>query len=155
VVCLFGIFFVPDMSAAVRGLWNVVRPGGKLAITTWGPRWFEPGSTAFWNSIRDVRPDLHKGFNPWDRIVDPSALREVLREGGVAQADIVAESGTHAIASPQAWWSAVMGSGYRGTVDQLDASAHDYVRNANLSFIERSGIREVEANVVYAVATKK
>ena len=154
-VCVFGIFFVPDMSAAVRGLWNVVRPGGKLAITTWGPRWFEPGSTAFWNSIRDVRPDLHKGFNPWDRIVDPSALREVLREGGVAQADIVAESGTHAIPSPQAWWSAVMGSGYRGTVDQLDAASQDYVRNANLGFIERSGIREVEANVVYAVATKK
>ena len=57
VVCVFGIFFVPDMAAAVRALWHVVRPGGKLAITTWGPRWFEPGSTAFWNAIRDVRPD--------------------------------------------------------------------------------------------------
>jgi ubiquinone/menaquinone biosynthesis C-methylase UbiE len=155
VVCVFGIFFVPDMPAAVRGLWNVVRPGGRLAITTWGPRWFEPGSTAFWNSIRDVRPDLHKGFNPWDRIVDPAALGEVLRDGGVAHADIVAESGMHAIPSPEAWWSAVMGSGYRGTVDQLDAAAQEYVRKANLSFVESSGIREVEANVVYAVATKK
>src|SRR5215831_14247967 len=38
VVCVFGIFFVPDMTAALRGLWQRVRPGGTLAITTWGPR---------------------------------------------------------------------------------------------------------------------
>src|SRR5262249_32197103 len=67
VVCVFGIFFVPDMAAAVRSLWRVLRPGGKLAITTWGPRFFEPANTAFWNAIRAMRPDLYKGFNPWDR----------------------------------------------------------------------------------------
>ena len=33
IVCVFGIFFVPDMIAAVRELWRMVRPGGKLAIT--------------------------------------------------------------------------------------------------------------------------
>src|SRR6185295_18035733 len=68
VVCVFGIFFVPDMEAALRELKRVVRNGGRVAITTWGPRFFEPASTAFWNSVRDVRPDLYKGFNPWDRI---------------------------------------------------------------------------------------
>jgi ubiquinone/menaquinone biosynthesis C-methylase UbiE len=31
VVCVFGIFFVPDMAAAARSLWGAVRPGGKLA----------------------------------------------------------------------------------------------------------------------------
>src|SRR5262249_22141112 len=42
VVCVFGIFFVPDMEAAARELWRLVRPGGLLAITTWGPRLWEP-----------------------------------------------------------------------------------------------------------------
>lgn len=85
VVCVFGIFFVPDMPAAVHELWRLVRPGGKLAITTWGPRFFEPATTAFWNSVREIRPDLYKGFNPWDRISDPLSLRALLREGGVEQ----------------------------------------------------------------------
>ena len=79
VVCVFGIFFVPDMVAAGRALWHLVRPGGQLAITTWGLRFFEPATTAFWNSIREVRPDLYKGFNPWDRISEPDALLSLFR----------------------------------------------------------------------------
>jgi len=154
VVCVFGIFFVPDMAAAVRALWRVVRPGGRLAITTWGPRFFEPGTAAFWASIRDVRPDLDKRFRPWDRIVEPDSLRAVLREGGIEQSEIVAESGVHPIPSPEAWWSAVVGSGYRGTLDQLDPADRERVRAANLDFIRRSRTHSVEANVVYAVATK-
>jgi ubiquinone/menaquinone biosynthesis C-methylase UbiE len=154
VVCVFGIFFVPDMPAAVRGLWRALRPGGTLAITTWGPRFFEPANAAFWSSVREVRPDLYKGFNPWDRICDPPAVESMLREGGVAEAEVVAEAGQHPIASPEAWWAAVLGTGYRGTVDQLDAAARERVRAANLAFIRESGIDAVEANVVFAIARK-
>jgi len=154
VVCVFGIFFVPDMSAAVRALWRVVRPGGRLALTTWGPRFFEPATAAFWNAIRAERPDLYRGFNPWDRICEPAAVRALLREGGVEYADVVAEPGTHPIPSAEAWWSAVLGSGYRGTLDQLDAAARERVRAANFDYVRTSGIDRVEANVVYAVASK-
>jgi ubiquinone/menaquinone biosynthesis C-methylase UbiE len=154
VVCVFGVFFVPDMTAAVRSLWRAVRPGGRLAITTWGPRFFEPGSTAFWNAVRDVRPDLHKGFNPWDRISDPQAVLALLHEAGVAHADADAEAGTHPIPTPDAWWAAVLGSGYRGTLEQMDAAARERVKAANDDAIRRDNIREVEANVVYAIATK-
>jgi ubiquinone/menaquinone biosynthesis C-methylase UbiE len=154
VVCVFGVFFVPDIAAAVRALWEMVRPGGKLAITTWGPRFLEPGSTAFWDSIREVRPDLYKGFNPWDRICDPPSLQAVLKAGGIDEAHVVAEAAEHPISSPEAWWAAVLGTGYRGTVEQLDAHAFARVRTTNLEFVVQSGIKAVEANVVYAIATK-
>lgn len=154
VVCVFGIFFVADMPAAVQRLWRVVRPGGRLAITTWGPNFFEPATTVFWNAVREVRPDLYKGFNPWDRISEPSSVRALLNAGGVAEVDVVGEAGTHSIPSPEAWWAAVLGSGYRGTIEQLDANARERVRTVNLNYIRQSGIKSVEANVVYAIATK-
>jgi len=154
VVCVFGVFFVPDMAAAVRSLWHVVRPGGRLAITTWGPRFFEPANSAFWNSVREVRPELYKGFNPWDRIVEPSAVLALLREAGVEGGEAATEAGEHPIPSPEAWWSAVTGSGYRGTVEQLNAVQRDHVHKANLDYVRKSRIKAVEANVVYAIAAK-
>src|SRR5262249_56918042 len=44
VVCVFAIFFVADMAKQVRALWRLVLPGGRLALTTRGPRMAEPGS---------------------------------------------------------------------------------------------------------------
>src|SRR4029077_14495800 len=85
VICVFGIFFVSDMSSLVASLWRLVRPGGELAITPWGPRMFEPASALFWQAVQRERPDLYHAFNPWDRITDPEALRQVLREGGVEE----------------------------------------------------------------------
>jgi ubiquinone/menaquinone biosynthesis C-methylase UbiE len=154
VVCVFGIFFVPDMAMAVSELWRRVRPGGKLAVTTWGPKFCEPANAAFWNSIKDIRPDLYKGFNPWDRINDPAGLRKILDEGGVASPRITAENRLHPIRSSEDWWTIVLGSGYRGTVEQLTLAERQKVKEANLAVIRDEKISAVETNVLYALAAK-
>jgi ubiquinone/menaquinone biosynthesis C-methylase UbiE len=64
VVTVFSVFFVPDMEGLVRELWRMVRPGGKLAVTTWGPRIFEPAYSRWQSAIKQERPDLYNGFNP-------------------------------------------------------------------------------------------
>jgi ubiquinone/menaquinone biosynthesis C-methylase UbiE len=154
VVCVFGIFFVPDMAMAVRELWRLVRRGGQLAVTTWGPNLFEPANSAFWSSIKNVRAELYKGFNPWDRINDPANLKDILREGGVEAPKITAENRLHPINSAGDWWTIVLGSGYRGTIEQLDASERERVKEVNLAFIREAKISVIETNVLYALATK-
>ena len=155
VICVFGIFFVPDMPGAVRELWRFVCPGGKLAITTWGPNVFEPANGAFWQAILKVRPDLYKAFNPWDRISDPESLRQMLQKGGVDSEQVTAENRWHPLNSHEDWWTIALGSGYRGTIEQLSSTERVAVREANLTFIRDHGIVRLETNAVYAVATKK
>jgi len=154
VVCVFGIFFVPDMARAVSELWSRVRPGGKLAVTTWGPKFCEPANAAFWSSIKDIRPDLYKGFNPWDRIDNPASLAKILDEGGVASPKIIPENRFHIIKSPDDWWTIVLGSGYRGTIEQLTLAERQKVQNANLAFIRDEKISAIETNVLYALGAK-
>lgn len=154
VVCVFGIFFVPDMAKAVSELWSRVRPGGKLAVTTWASNFCKPASDAFWRLIRNIRPDLHKGFNPWDRIDSPASLRGVFDQAGIASATITREDRLHPIKSAEDWWTIVLGSGYRGTIEQLNPIEREKVKEANLAFIRDEKISAVETNVLYAIATK-
>ncbi len=155
VVCVFGIFFVPDMPEAVRDLWRLVRPGGKLAITTWGERTFEPLDTVFWRAVGECRPDLCRSFNPWDRIDSVAGVRALLAQGGIAgRSEVVAEEGRHLIGSPADGWALVLGSGYRGTLEQLSAQDRARVRAECERFVLAEGVKAVEANVVYAVATR-
>ena len=154
VVCVFGIFFVPDMVKAVSELWTRVRPGGKLAVTTWGPNFCKPANDAFWRSIKNVRPDLHKGFNPWDRIDSPASLRGIFDRARIASPTITREDRLHPINSAEDWWTIVLGSGYRGTIEQLNLAERQRVKEANLAFIRDEKISAIETNVLYALAAK-
>jgi trans-aconitate methyltransferase len=153
-VCVFGVFFVPDMAAAVAELWRLVRPGGTLALTVWGPDFLEPATSAFWAAVDAGRPDLVGGFHPWTRVTDPAALVQLLGQGGVTDATIEAESGIHPLADPQDWWTIVLGTGYRATVEQLDPAAAARVRDASVRWVREHHARELETNVVYARARR-
>jgi ubiquinone/menaquinone biosynthesis C-methylase UbiE len=154
VVSVFSIFFVADMTEQVRELWRMVRPGGKLAITTWGPRVLEPGASVWWNAVKEVRPDLVPAVSPWDRITHPEAVRDLLREGGITDATVVAEEGHQVLRWPDDWWLIVLGSGFRWTVEQMGSEAAERVRLANLAAIRRGNIEAVETNAIFATARK-
>ena len=136
VICVFAIF------------------DGQLAITTWGPRVLEPGAGAFWSAVKELRPDLYLGFNPWDRITEPAAVCSLLAEAGIANADVAAEHGRQDLRSPEDWWTIVVGSGFRSIVDQMAPELAGRLREANLAAIRSHDITSVETNVIYAVARK-
>ena len=154
IISVFSIFFVSDMVCQVRELWRMVRPGGCLAITTWGPRMFEPGTSAWWKAVKEARPDLVSPSNPWDRIVEPEALRDLLREAGILDVEIVAEESHQTLRSPDDWWTIVLGSGFRWTVDQLKPDTAEQVRAACVAEMRRKNVAAVETNAIFATARK-
>jgi len=154
VICVFGIFFVADMAKQVGELWRMVRPGGQLAVTTWGPHWCAPLYEVWRRAVRAVRPDLYNPVNPWDRVTEPEALAELMKNGGVPNARITAESGSQALRSPEDWWTLILGNGTRGTMDAMDPKEAAQVRAGNLRWARDNNITSVETNVIYATASK-
>jgi ubiquinone/menaquinone biosynthesis C-methylase UbiE len=152
IVCVFGIFFVPDMEAAVTELLRMLRPGGKLAITSWGQQVFEPANQAFWDLIKAERPNLYKQYTPWYRIGEPKTLEALLESAGAKQIQVFAENDRHALSTPEDWWTMVMGGGIRGTIDQLDSETKGRVRSKNLEFLRTNKIQSLDSDVLYAIA---
>ena len=81
-------------------------------------------------------------------------MRKILDEGGVASPNIIAENRLHPIKSTEDWWTIVLGSGYRGTIEQLNLAERQKVKEANLDFIRDEKISAIETNVLCALATK-
>jgi hypothetical protein len=116
---------------------------------------FEPGSAAWWSAVKRYRPDLVSAFNPWEPIITPQAVNQLLIDSGIGDAQITAVSGQQAVRSPDDWWTVVLCSGYRWTVEQVDPETVALVREENLKVLRATEIKFIETNVIYAVATKQ
>jgi ubiquinone/menaquinone biosynthesis C-methylase UbiE len=123
VLCVFGLFFSPDMPATLRKMWRFLRPGGRLAVTTWGPDAFEPASALFLEALRRERSDLADAQSPRMQLSAPGAVERVFAAAGIANVETQAEDGEHTLASAEDWWTIVMGSAHRGRVDQLRSNS--------------------------------
>jgi len=156
VMCVFGVSFAPDMEAFVAELWRMVRPGGRLAITTWGPRLWNPMYDVWRDAVRAERPDLVSDFHPWDRITMPVPLVRLLVGAGIARESVrvLPEFDVWPLRSAHDWWTIVMGTGLRWTMAQLDPEAAARVRSVNLDHARRHDVESITCNVMYATATK-
>jgi len=154
VICVFGIFFAADMEAFSAEMWRLVRPGGTLAITTWGPGLFEPANSLFWDCVGEIEPSLFKAFNPWDKITSPVALEDLLARAGVVPARAQAVSATHQLDHPDSFWDIVLGSGYRSTVDALSPDQRVELRVRLLPELRSRAVTTVQTNVVFGTAER-
>jgi ubiquinone/menaquinone biosynthesis C-methylase UbiE len=152
VVCVFGVFFVPDRVGLVRELWRMLTPGGRLAITTWGPDVLEPGSSAFWAAVDEERPDLVRGFNPWDELVEPEQVVRLFEDAGILGATAELEEADQPLRNPEDWWAIVLGSGFRGTLEALTAAQRARVRERTLA--QMTNVPSVRASAIYAMTSK-
>ena len=154
VVCVFGVFFAPDMAAFVREMWRLTRPRGVLAVTTWGPGLWEPASSVFWRCVGEVEPALYKAFNPWDEITTPALLAGLFSRAGVPDPAVEAAAGEHRLEHPDRFWDIVLGSGYRATVDALSPEQRDRVRESLLAELRSREITSLRTDVVFGTAAR-
>jgi hypothetical protein len=131
-----------------------VRPGGVLAVTTWGPGLFEPANSIFWKCIGAVEPSLVKAFNPWDEITSPTALQELFSRAGAGSASVQATPGSHRLEHPDRFWDIVLGSGYRATVDALSLQQRTTVRDSLLGQLRSRGITTLRTDVIFGTAQR-
>lgn len=92
VVASFVVFLFTRYETALFDMIRVVRPGGKVGVTTWGGTEDEFRRT--WREVaetfvgKDLLKDANRRASPWEeRFSDPRRLVETLREAGLRQVD--------------------------------------------------------------------
>jgi hypothetical protein len=136
-------------------MWRLIRPGGQLAVTTWGPGLFEPANSVFWECVRAVEPSLFKAFNPWDEITTSAALKDLFSRGGVENPAAVAVTAQHPMDHPDRFWDIVLGSGYRATIDALSREQRDVVRERVVGELRSRSVTTLRTDVVFGTARRR
>jgi SAM-dependent methyltransferase len=152
VICVLGLFFVDDMAAAARALWSHVRPGGRLAIATFGTEVWEPVLSRFIATTARVRPDIERVL-PWRRAEDPDVVTALLRAAGVPDARVERDIDDVSF-RPEDWPLIVMGSGLRRIADDL-GPARDEVLTDTVQWSQQRGLTTVRFSSNYAMARKR
>lgn len=127
VFCGFGIMFLVDRTAAVRGFRRVVRSGGRLAVSTWR----RSNAQELHGSLKHIGRDAPRQPG-W--ITEPEQLEAVLFDGGFGQVKVSVDEHTLVFASVEEYLATTRTTGARRLVDGLDASE---LRNLHASLAEQ------------------
>lgn len=132
VACASVLAFLPDQAAAPREWRRVLRPGGRLLLSSFGPDVAQPMLMMMGKQLErhDGQPAT---LIPWP---DPEQCRGLLQQAGFTSIETRSERLDYFLSSAEAWWQEVMASILRPRILRLPPEQQTEVRAAYLNEIE-------------------
>ena len=152
VLSVFGLFFIEDMSGLLARAWSWLRPGGSLAITTWGQDVLAPGEALFKEASLRENPSLDHPSHA-SRLDTPEKLSAVFTNAGLPRPAIVTDRWEMALPTPEAFWPVILGTSNRAAHDALTPQQQARVRAAVTEGL--LGVTATAMDVLYAVARRR
>lgn len=117
ITCSYGLFFMPDMSAALKSWLRVLKPGGKLIFTSFAPSAFKPLKDIFMGNLAEY--EIVPPTPRWLQLAEEELCKNILTNNGFESPQVTqAQLGYH-LPTFDNWWETIQSAGYRGLYELL------------------------------------
>ena len=152
VFCGFALFFFPSVARALSEFKRVLKPGGKLAVSTWGN---DSGLDEWIN--KETKKLCSKSGLVATPLWSENELRTALIEARFGTIQIVEETKAFLHPTPEEWWESLWTHATRAKLEQLSTDQIAALREKAIKkakeFDQGEGVAE-ELQVFYGIAQK-
>ena len=129
----FGLFFLEDMDKGLTNIARTVKPGGKVAITSFAGDAFSPMAEIFISGYKATGREMPTPS--WKRLATEQLLVEQFKTVGISKVNIHHEPLGYQMKSSQMWWDVVWNAGWRSFLNQMSADEQQVFKEAHLAEI--------------------
>lgn len=118
ITCSFGLFFFEDMLAGLKEWHRVLKPGGKLMLTSFTTQAFHPLADIFRQDIASFGVEMSEAAR--ERLKTGEECHNLMSKAGFSDINIEVEQMGYHLNEVNDWWELINHTAFRGLIEQLE-----------------------------------
>ncbi len=152
VLCGFALFFFPDLDRALGEFFRVLKPGGLLAASTWGPM------DDRWSWVSGVLKTYQEPVQLTSQNLDnPLETQAIVHRAGFDAVQVIPEEGEFVYQTEEEWWAARWSYSSRASLERMSPQTLEKYKAdlfARMQPLKQPDGFHVKLRVFYVVGSK-
>jgi len=165
ILCGFALFFFPQLERGLAEFRRVLKPGGRIAVSTWGDKFdkdWEWVTTLAQKYLPSPQKEEQSSISSNEPVFDtPKGIKRIIEVAGFGNVQVFSEAADFMYATREEYWESLWSHGGRARLERIEEhggpeALAQFKREWSEQMEARKGIKDLRQSfqVLYTLGTK-